>query len=146
MGSLAGGEQSATQPPALLQLAKSPPVPDEELELELELVVVPELDDPVVVPELDELDDPVVDPVLDEPVNDPELLAAPPAPPVPEVVEAPPAPPPPPEQAARRGTRAARQAWRRFMVGPSSKSRARGDGVLPPGDGEGAAIGGIVPR
>jgi hypothetical protein len=38
MGSLAGGEQSATQPFAMLQLAKSPPDPDEELEEELELL------------------------------------------------------------------------------------------------------------
>jgi hypothetical protein len=43
MGSFAGGEQSATQPPSRLQSAKSPPDvdPDEEL-LELELVVVEE--------------------------------------------------------------------------------------------------------
>jgi hypothetical protein len=39
-GLLAGGEQSATQPPALLQLAKIPLDPDEELEEELELVLL----------------------------------------------------------------------------------------------------------
>jgi hypothetical protein len=112
MGSLAGGEQSATQPLALLHVAKSPPDPDEELE---ELVVVPELEDPVVDPEVLEL------------VVVPELVAEPPAPPVlPELVVEPPAPrmvpvlpvpvllpegsPPVLPQAVKRGTRAAKAA------------------------------------
>ena len=117
---MAGGEQSATQPVALLQLAKSPVDPDEELELEeLELVVPPELEEPVIAPELL-----VIAPELLVP---PELLPDPPAPPVPlplleEVVA--PAPVPVPwgslpvlAQAQASGTRAARVARRRFMRG-----------------------------
>ncbi len=61
IGSLAGGEQSATQPPALLQLAKIP-LPEEPeldelvLDEELELVVPDELDELVLEEEL-ELDE-----------------------------------------------------------------------------------------
>jgi hypothetical protein len=129
MGSLAGGEQSATQPPVLLQLPKSPPDPDEALEPEeLELVVVAELEDPVIAPEL--LAEPPAPPVL------PELLVEPPVPPV---VPDPPLPvavvPPVPlpglvpvlAQEAKRGTRAARAAWGRFMAAGSRKSEARGE-------------------
>jgi hypothetical protein len=69
IGSLAGGAQSATQPPALLQLAKSPLPEEPELELELdELELVLELELELVVPEeLDEL-------VLEEELELEELL------------------------------------------------------------------------
>ena len=83
IGSLAGGEQSAMQPPSRLQLAKSPPPPsgvgnepsvpaswappDEEPEDEPDDEPAPE-DDPEDAPE----DDPEIDPEL-EPDEDPEL-------------------------------------------------------------------------
>jgi hypothetical protein len=65
MGSLAGGEQSAMQPPVKLQLAKMPVPPDEEPD-----------DDPEEEPE--DVEDPDDDPE-DDPEDDvePELLAEP---------------------------------------------------------------------
>jgi hypothetical protein len=89
MGSFAGGEQSAMQPPSTLQLAKSPPPPsgfgtdpsappscgppedepdeepDPDVEPEVELEVDPELDadvDPEVDPELELEADPELEP------------------------------------------------------------------------------------
>src|SRR5579871_6285922 len=109
MGSFAGGEQSATQPASLLQLAKSPP--DEELELVLEeVVVVPELLEVLVIPELDaimvpELDAIMVPELLAEPAVPPvapdPMLVVPVAPPVPLVVLA---GSPALAQAVKRGT------------------------------------------
>jgi hypothetical protein len=78
MGSFAGGEQSATQPPSRLQLAKSPPdeEPEEELldELEEELVEDPDelLDE--LEEELDEDPDELLE-LVELDVDPPQLAA-----------------------------------------------------------------------
>jgi hypothetical protein len=117
MGSLAGGEQSATHPDALLQFAKSPP--DEELPLddeleapeEEELDALPEDDDagdPEEALELAPLDAELVDvpgPVL-------AVLAEPPeAPPLPALVLAA-CDDPQPRAAALSARTTARFRWR----------------------------------